>query len=375
MTGATAPGVRHTVVLASAGTGKTWQLTSRFQQLLQAGVAPEQILATTFTRAAAGQILDRVLERLAEAADRDAAALQLLGRVLRHLDQFQVMTLDAVFLRQMWALGPLSGVGAGFLLAEDWDDQRLRADALELALEGIALPELVGLLRSLMRGGPRRSVHAALLAVIDSGCGMPPAVLARLFEPYFSTKPAGKGTGLGLATVYAIVEQCRAAIGVESEPGRGSRFEVYFPRQDTPAPAPPPETAPIEGLGGSETILLAEDDESVRELVADVLSGAGYHVLDGGLPLATLALAASYPGRIDLLLSDLVMPDLDGHELARRLLLLRPGLTTLFMSGYPGETPPEGSPISWLSKPVRPTHLLRAVREALDRAARSRGAS
>jgi PAS domain S-box-containing protein len=201
------------------------------------------------------------------------------------------------------------------------------------------------------------------LTVSDTGAGMDDRVKGRLFEPFFSTKAPGQGTGLGLATVYGILQQSRAGIAVESAPGRGARFDVYWPLVDAPVvAAPAPRT---ERRGGSETILLAEDEPSVRELVREVLASAGYRVLDGGLPLDVLERAAAHAGPIHLLLSDVVMPQLGGPELAARLHESRPGVPVLFMSGYPGDQL-SGEPARVLDKPLRPAELLAAVRDTLD---------
>jgi two-component system cell cycle sensor histidine kinase/response regulator CckA len=205
------------------------------------------------------------------------------------------------------------------------------------------------------------------LSVSDTGAGMDERVKGRLFEPFFTTKAPGKGTGLGLTTVYGIVQGAGGGILVTSQPGQGSRFDVYLPRIDgAAASSAPARAAPADGLAarGAETILLVEDEPSVRALVHELLEGAGYRVLDGGLPFEALALSSSYAGPIDLLLSDVVMPQLGGGELADRVRAGRPGLRVLFMSGYPGDAGPTIGRV--LPKPVSANELLGAVREALD---------
>jgi PAS domain S-box-containing protein len=202
-----------------------------------------------------------------------------------------------------------------------------------------------------------------MLSVADSGTGMDAATKARLFEPFFTTKEQGKGTGLGLSTVYGIVKQSGGHITVDSEPGHGADFRVYLPRQSgLPAQeaAPPAQEVPR----GHETVLLAEDDEAVRDFVAFELKRLGYRVLQANDGIEALGVAAAFGGQIDLLLSDVVMPRLDGRELARRLLESRPGLKVVHMSGYPGEG---GHPNGHgLAKPFDRHQLARCIRDALE---------
>ncbi|MDB4964700.1 MAG: hypothetical protein JWN44_389 [Myxococcales bacterium] len=204
-----------------------------------------------------------------------------------------------------------------------------------------------------------------LLAVADSGVGMDAHTRAHLFEPFFTTKEQGKGTGLGLSTVYGIVEQCRGHIFVDSEPGRGSEFRVYLPREHEActAEAPPSPNAALPG--GSETILLAEDDESVREFVSLVLGRLGYRVLEARDGADALTIANRFDGPIDLLLSDVVMPRMDGVELARRLADTRPSMKVVHMSGYPGDAR-SGDGTPFLGKPFDRDGLARRVRHVLD---------
>jgi two-component system, cell cycle sensor histidine kinase and response regulator CckA len=171
------------------------------------------------------------------------------------------------------------------------------------------------------------------IVVSDTGLGLDPGVREHLFEPFFTTKEQGKGTGLGLATTYGIVEQSGGFIRVESEPGRGTRFEVYLPASaETPAESPP--VVATEAGGGRETVLLVEDEQIVREVVRQMLERQGYEVLVAADGEEALALAGRYEGRIDVLATDVVMPRMGGGELADRLLPQRPELRVLFMSGY-----------------------------------------
>jgi two-component system cell cycle sensor histidine kinase/response regulator CckA len=209
-----------------------------------------------------------------------------------------------------------------------------------------------------------------VLAVSDTGTGMDAATQARLFEPFFTTKEPGKGTGLGLATVYGIVKQSGGHIAVYSEPGRGSTFKVYLPRVEGSPDAVESVPAATPPSRGSETVLLVEDEAELRELAEEVLSSRGYTVLQAGSPAEALQLAERHDGPVHLLLTDVVMPGMSGRELADRLLGARPALKALFMSGYTdtaivhhGVLDP-GTP--FLQKPFTPDALVRKVRDVLD---------
>ncbi len=207
-----------------------------------------------------------------------------------------------------------------------------------------------------------------VLSVADSGHGMDPQTRARLFEPFFTTKERGKGTGLGLATVYGIAKQHRGAITVTSEQGHGATFQVYFPcTSEGVELASPSMPASIPGQG--ETVLVAEDDPSVRLLVKNVLERNGYRVLAAEDGVQALELARRESGRIDLLLSDVIMPGMNGRALRDALLLLYPGLRVLFMSGYTGDVLTGrgelDQDVSVVGKPFTPDILLRGVRKAL----------
>ncbi len=210
-----------------------------------------------------------------------------------------------------------------------------------------------------------------MLAVTDTGTGMTPDVLSRLFEPFFTTKPPGKGTGLGLATCHGIVEQSGGHIAVYSEPGRGTSFKVFLKRiVDASAEDTSVEVDPETPRGGIETILLVEDNAMVRDLAVDALREAGYHVLLAEDGLEALRLASAHPQPIDLLVTDVVMPEMSGVALAERLTAERPGLRVIFMSGYTDETiahhgVEKGSSV-FLSKPFMTDTLLVKVREVLD---------
>lgn len=203
-----------------------------------------------------------------------------------------------------------------------------------------------------------------VLAVEDTGAGIDPELLGRVFEPFFTTKDHEKGTGLGLSIVYNLVTQNGGYVGCESELGRGTRFCVYLPRTDEEAPpdeaAGPGSDAAVVGEGA--TILLVEDDDAVRRLARQVLAGQGFRVLEADGGPAALGLVES-GAAFDLLLTDIIMPKMDGHQLRDRVAGLRPGLRVVFMSGF---TAAEVEHEKVLAKPFSASALLAAVREALQ---------
>jgi signal transduction histidine kinase/ActR/RegA family two-component response regulator len=205
-----------------------------------------------------------------------------------------------------------------------------------------------------------------VISVRDSGSGMTEEVQRRIFEPFFTTKEEGRGTGLGLSTVYGIVAQSGGAIRVRSAPGQGAEFRVYLPRH---AGLPEPAAArPAAAGGGREVVLVVEDDEVLRQLARRVLTAASYVVLDAPGAEQALALLGRHGGTIDLLLTDVVMPGEGGPRLAQRLGQAHPGLRVLFMSGYAPELGDYAVPAgaTFLAKPFPPEELLAAVRRVLD---------
>jgi PAS domain S-box-containing protein len=209
-----------------------------------------------------------------------------------------------------------------------------------------------------------------LLAVSDTGAGMDPETQARIFEPFFTTKEAGKGTGLGLATVYGVIKQSNGYIWVYSEPGHGTTFKIYLPRVDHTAEALEP-VAPAARRPGTETILLVEDDWQLRDLARSLLSSLGYNVLTVDSVAEVEAMCDRHAGAIHLLLTDVVMPGMSGKELARRVTQSYPGTRVLYMSGYTTDTVVHHgvleSGIHFLQKPFTSTALAAKVREVLDR--------
>jgi CheY-like chemotaxis protein len=208
------------------------------------------------------------------------------------------------------------------------------------------------------------------LTVTDTGCGMDRKTLDRLFEPFFSTKEVGKGTGLGLATVYGLVKQHRGWIEVSSEPGRGTTFRIYLPPTERTDSMDEP-AAPAEPIrGGKETVLVVEDEPVLREMVCEILRGYEYQVLEAGSGVEALRVWDEHDGQVDLLLTDMVMPEgMTGGELADQLRKRKPGLKIIYSSGYSPEAMEkdtgEGDTVL-LPKPYHPPQLARVVRKCLD---------
>jgi CheY-like chemotaxis protein len=209
------------------------------------------------------------------------------------------------------------------------------------------------------------------LRVTDTGCGIPPEVLPRIFEPFFTTKEAGKGTGLGLATVFGIVRQHRGWVKVDSTPGIGTTFQVLLPDGVIPSPQMIQAAAQPKPRGGAETVLLVEDESAIRTLTGTILKRNGYQVLDAADGREALTLWQQHRGAVTLLVTDLVMPrGLSGQELARQLQADEPKLKVLFVSGYSGEIAGQELQLltgeNYLQKPFASDKLLQAVRQCLD---------
>ncbi|HEY6337640.1 MAG TPA: PAS domain S-box protein [Candidatus Sulfotelmatobacter sp.] len=211
--------------------------------------------------------------------------------------------------------------------------------------------------------------HYVLLSVSDNGAGMDRETQSRIFEPFFTTKEKGKGTGLGLSTVYGIVKQSGGYVMVHSDVGRGSTFNIYLPRAEEPIESHGAVPASRTAVGGSETVLLVEDEESVRQLVRETLAVKGYHVLEAENGQSGLAVAAAHDGTIDLVITDVVMPGISGRELADQLVASRPEIKVLYLSGYTEDTIVSEGAIesgkAFLQKPFTLHSLSRKVREVL----------
>jgi signal transduction histidine kinase len=289
--------------------------------------------------------LNKMLRRLiGEHIDLTVAAPAGLGRVKADPGQVQQVILNLV-------------VNARDAMP---DGGRLVVEATNVELDD-----------SLARADPdARPGRYVMLSVADSGVGMDKETQAHLFEPFFSTKGPGKGTGLGLATVYGIVKQSGGLVTCESQVGEGTTFRIYLPQVDDPVDAVGGEAEPAVAAQGSETILLVEDDEFLRATASEMLELYGYRVVDARHPGEALLLAERRAEQLDLLLTDVVMPQMNGPELASRVSALRPRIKTLFMSGYADDPTfqqaglPPG--VALLRKPFSADVLAHKVREVLD---------
>jgi PAS domain S-box-containing protein len=212
------------------------------------------------------------------------------------------------------------------------------------------------------------------LTVTDTGTGMTAETKRRLFEPFFTTKPSGEGTGLGLSMVYGIVKQHGGEVSFYSEPGLGTTFKIYWPATDQPSESRTRPEAPRIPRRGNETILLVEDDQKVRKLIRLMLLSQGYTVLETEQSADALGVVSKHDGPVDLLLTDVVMPQMSGPELARQVAVLRPGIQVIFMSGYPGGSTSEHGifdPSFFLQKPFDTETLAQMLRQVLEPGNRS----
>ncbi|MBI3607089.1 MAG: PAS domain S-box protein [Nitrospirae bacterium] len=314
-----------------------------------------------------------------------AAALtrQLLAFSRRQVLAPKVLDLNAVTANVHTMLGRLIGEDIDLVIIPGPSLGRVEADPgqIEQIIMNLAINA-----RDAMPNGGRLTIRTAnvevdeanaarhrvgsyvRLAVSDTGTGMDAAVQAHLFEPFFTTKELGKGTGLGLSTVYGIVEQSGGFIGVDSEAGRGTTVEVYLPRvEDTPETDHAPAVTGA-ALRGSETVLLAEDEATVRDLMDELLRQSGYTVLKARDAHQALLLGERHAGPIHLLVTDVIMPQMNGPELSRRIAVFRPAMKVLYVSGYTDNTVPydEWNKDAFLQKPFTTGAFTRKVREILD---------
>ena len=251
-------------------------------------------------------------------------------------------------------------------LAVNARDAMPNGGVITVHTRNVELSEAEALERSPMPAG-----HYVLLSLADTGHGMDEETKTHIFEPFFTTKEVGKGTGLGLATVYGVVKQSGAYIWVESEVGRGTTFEIYFPPARERVTQGKDEPKPSSEPRGSEVILVVEDEAGVRELTCEFLKVSGYAVLEAKDGFEALDIVARHTDPIHLMLTDMVMPKMSGRELAARLKAIRPDVRTLFMSGYSeytsGDQPASQLPL--LQKPFSISSLAEKIREVLERSA------
>jgi PAS domain S-box-containing protein len=348
-----------------------------FNNLLTAIIGYADLLAR---RVKGTPRLEHDVAEILEAAERAAGLTrQLLAFSRKQVLQPRVLSLNAAVADIENMLRRLIGEDIQLVTQLHEGLGHVRADPTQL--EQVILNLAVNARDAMPRGG-RLTVETAnvepedgryvMLSVSDTGIGMDAETCRRVFEPFFTTKEPGKGTGLGLATVYGIVAQSGGSIRVHSEPGQGTTFKVFLPRVDDPLAS---EAGPAErpADGGSETLLVAEDEDGVRSLICEILRELGYHVLEA--PRPEMAIKAMREGArpVHLLLTDVVMPGMDGRQLAEKLTTLQPGLRVLYMSGYTGEAIAEHGVLEhgtqFLQKPFTPDALARKVREVLDQRA------
>jgi len=235
---------------------------------------------------------------------------------------------------------------------------------LSIATANMMIDERYAMMHVDMHPGPY-----VMIGVEDNGQGMNREVQARIFEPFFTTKLAGKGSGLGLATVYSIVKQHDGCIDVYSEPGQGTNFKIYFPATMETAGESVQQQPLEEARYGGETILVVDDEAAIRQMIVDSLSPFGYKLLGAANGEEALRVAEQFSGSIDLLLTDIIMPGMSGTELAERMLQKRPVTRILFMSGYLDarddvhELVDTGK--NFLAKPIMPSTLMKKLREIL----------
>ena len=250
-------------------------------------------------------------------------------------------------------------------LAANARDAMLNGGSLTITTEDVVLDDAFARAHE----GARPGLYV-LLAISDTGQGMDARTLSHIFEPFFTTKERGKGTGLGLATVYGIVKQHEGYIWVESQPGKGTTFQIYLPRLEEEPKRGEVDAAASETAGGNETIMVVEDDKLVRKLACDILESNGYNVIEAQSPHEAKQIAERHQGRIHLLLSDVIMPQLSGKQLHEMLAPSRPDMKVLYMSGYPDDLIAHHgvlhSGIHFLQKPFSYDSLSRKIRETLD---------
>jgi len=329
------------------------------------------------------------VEEIRKAAERATALTrQLLAFGRRQVLQPQVLDLNEVVANMDRMLQRLIGEDIQLLTVLDPELWPVKVDPgqIEQVIMNLAVNA-----RDAMRGGGKLTIETAnlildenyarrhvsvkpgpcvMLAVTDNGCGMDKETQSHLFEPFFTTKAKGEGTGLGLSTVYGIVKQSGGNIWAYSESGLGTTFKIYLPRVEETVKRYKPKLAPTVAPGGSETILLVEDEEAVRAIVSKILQNKGYTVLEAHHGHEALRICKDHQGPIHLMVTDVIMPHMSGSELAERLTSLRPELRVLFMSGYPDNAIVHhgvlGAGTSFLQKPFTLSALEGKVRDLLD---------
>jgi two-component system cell cycle sensor histidine kinase/response regulator CckA len=334
-----------------------------------------------------GSAMHQKVEFIQQAADRAATLTrQLLAFSRKQLLELKVVDVNTVISDMERLLRPLIGENIELVTRLSCDTGHTRADAGQL--EQVIMNLVVNAKDSMPDGGKltvqssdvtvrqnfreHRFIQPgryAVISVSDTGHGMDKETQSRVFEPFFTTKEKGKGTGLGLSTVYGIVKQSNGYVFVQSELGAGTTFYVYLPRVEDSTEELTPAQSPQNEAGGCETVLLVEDEESVRELVRVTLTSRGYKVLEAENGERGFEIADSYKERIHMLITDVVMPGIGGRELAKKLLALRPGISVLYLSGYTEDAVVTqgalGPGTGFLQKPFTLQNLAKKVRDVM----------
>jgi signal transduction histidine kinase len=357
-----------------------------FNNLLTAIIGYAELIAT---RTSSNSLAKQNAELIRKAGEQAAALTrQLLAFSRKQILQPKVIDLNALVVEMEKLLRRVIGERFDLQSHPDARNGRVKADPSQL--EQVVLNLGVNARDAMPRGGkliirtenvtldrktaPQIAASLApgdyvMLSVTDTGAGMDEETKTHIFEPFFTTKGPGKGTGLGLATVYGIVRQTGGGISVESEPGKGSTFRIYLPRESAPVDISRTPLTPVEKSANFETVLVVEDEDIVRELVCEVLEDQGYNVLCARDGIEALNMAAEFDDEIHLLVTDVIMPNMNGHELAGKLSQFRPDMKILYVSGYSDNDIGDHGTLDprheLLQKPFTPQTLARKIREVI----------
>ena len=357
-----------------------------FNNLLTAIIGYAELIAT---RTSSNSLAKQNAELIRKAGEQAAALTrQLLAFSRKQILQPKVIDLNALVVEMERLLRRVIGERFDLQSHPDAEIGRVKADPSQI--EQVVLNLGVNARDAMPKGGRliirTTNVHLdqttapqispdlkpgdyVMLAVTDTGAGMDEETKSHIFEPFFTTKGPGKGTGLGLATVYGIVRQTGGGISVESAPGKGSTFRIYLPQVSAPVDFTRSHSAPVEKSANFETVLVVEDEDIVRELVCEVLEHQGYNVICARDGLEALNVADEFEGTIHLLVTDVIMPHMNGHELAEKLSSLRPDMKVLYVSGYSandiGDHGILDPRIELLQKPFTPQTLARKIRDVI----------
>jgi signal transduction histidine kinase len=357
-----------------------------FNNLLTAIIGYAELIAT---RTSSNSLAKQNAELIRKAGEQAAALTrQLLAFSRKQILQPKVIDLNTLVVEMERLLRRVIGERFDLQSHPNAKNGRVKADPSQL--EQVVLNLGVNARDAMPRGGKLiirtenvtldraeaaqlstalRPGEYVMLSVTDTGAGMDEETMSHIFEPFFTTKGPGKGTGLGLATVYGIVSQTGGGISVESDPGKGSVFRIYLPVETAPVDYSRVPLAPIEKSDNFETVLVVEDEEIVRELVCEVLEHQGYNVLCAADGVEAMELAADFDGDIHLLVTDVIMPQMNGHELAAKLSAIRPDMKVLYVSGYSDNDIGDHGSLDprheLLQKPFTPQTLARKIRDVI----------